>query len=112
MDNLNTHVLSSIYEKFDPEKAFRLARKLEIHYTPKHGSWLDMAEIELSALTAQCVGRRRIGTIEEMRNEVKAWSTSRNSRQKGIDWQFTTSDARTMLRPLYPVIKTERKCEF
>lgn len=107
MDNLNIHVNTSLYEKFDPEKAFRLAQRLEIHYRPKHGSWLDMAEIELSALTPQCVGKRRIGSMEEMVAEVQAWSTSRNSRQKGMGWQFTTPEARTKLKHLYPVIKTE-----
>lgn len=104
MDNLNTHVISSLYETFLPEEAFRIAQKLEIHYTPKHGSWLDMAEVELSALANECLGYRRIGTIEELNAEMKAWSTARNERQKGVDWRFTASDARIKLRHLYPEI--------
>jgi len=104
MDNLNTHVISSLYETFHPEEAFRLAQRLEIHYTPKHGSWLDIAEIELSALSAQCLGTRRIPTIELLDKELAAWETRRNANQKGVDWQFTTADARTKLKRLYPAI--------
>ena len=104
MDNLNTHVISSLYEAFQPEEAFRLAQRLEIHYTPKHGSWLDIAEIELSALAAQCLGDRRIPSIEALNKELSAWKTKRNTDQRGVDWQFTTADARTKLKRLYPVV--------
>ena len=104
MDNLNTHVISSFYETFAPEEAFRLAQRLEIHYTPKHGSWLDIAEIELSALTVQCLGNRRISSIEALNKELSAWKTQRNVNQKGVDWHFTTADARTKLKRLYPTI--------
>jgi hypothetical protein len=104
MDNLNTHVISSLYEAFLPEEAFRLAQRLEIHYTPKHGSWLDIAEIELSALAAQCLGTRRISNIETLNKELSAWETQRNANQKGVDWHFTTAHARTKLKRLYPVI--------
>ena len=104
MDNLNTHVISSFYEAFPPKEAFRLAQRLEIHYTPKHGSWLDIAEIELSALAAQCLGNRRIPSIESLNRELSAWTVRRNAAQKGVDWQFTTADARSKLKRLYPVI--------
>lgn len=104
MDNLNTHVVSSLYEAFSPEEAFRLAQRLEIHYTPKHGSWLDIAEIELSALAAQCLGTRRIPNIESLNKELSAWETRRNTSQKGVDWHFTADDARTKLKRLYPII--------
>ena len=103
MDNLNTHVISSFYETFPPEEAFRLAQRLEIHYTPKHGSWLDIAEIELSALAVQCLGNRRIPSIEALNKELSAWETQRNINQKGVDWHFTTADARSKLKRLYPV---------
>ncbi len=105
MDNLNTHSISSLYEAFPPEEAFRLAQRLELHFTPKHGSWLNIAEIELSALTNQCLAHRRIDTIEELRTEVMSWSVSRTANQKGVDWQFTTEDARVKLKSLYPVIE-------
>jgi hypothetical protein len=104
MDNLNTHTPSSLYETFPPDEAFRLAQKLEIHFTPKHGSWLDIAEVELSALAAQCLGSRRIGSIQTLNAELSAWHTQRNQKQKGVDWQFTTADARTKLKRLYPEI--------
>ena len=104
MDNLNTHVTSSFYETFQPEEAFRLSQRLEIHYTPKHGSWLDIAEIELSALAAQCLGDRRIPTIENLNKELRLWETKRNSDQKGVDWHFTNEEARTKLKRLYPLI--------
>ena len=104
MDNLNTHVISSFYETFPPEEAFRLAQRLEIHYTPKHGSWLNIAEIELSALAVQCLGNRRISSIKALNKELSAWETQRNVNQKGVDWHFTTADARTKLKRLYPVI--------
>jgi hypothetical protein len=104
MDNLNTHVVSSLYETFQPEEAFRLSQRMEIHYTPKHGSWLDIAETELSALAIQCLGDRRIPSIEALNKELLAWETKRNSTQKGVDWQFTTDDARIKLKRLYPII--------
>ena len=107
MDNLNTHTISSLYERFSPEKAFRLAQKLEIHYTPKHGSWLNIAEIELSALGSQCLGDRRIDNIEFLNNELSAWMVARNKKQKGVDWQFTSEDARIKLKRLYPVIEED-----
>ena len=105
MDNLNTHTIGSLYKCFSPEEAFRLAQKLEIHYTPKHGSWLDIAEIELSALSLQCFGCKRIPTIEALNNTLVTWYRSRNSAQKGVSWQFTTADARTKLKHLYPEVK-------
>lgn len=104
MDNLNTHTISSLYEAFSPDIARNLARRLEIHYTPKHGSWLNIAEIELSAMTKQCLNRR-IGTIDALKTELSAWEHERNFSQKGVDWQFTTPDARIKLKRLYPQIK-------
>jgi hypothetical protein len=104
MDNLNTYVISSFYETFPPEKTFHLSRRLEIHYTPKHGSWLDIAEIELPALATQCLGNRRIPSIGVFNKELFVWETKRNSKQKDVDWHFTTDDARTKLKRLYPVI--------
>jgi len=101
MDNLNTHNTSSLYETFEPQEARRLAERLEIHFTPKHGSWLNMAEIELSVLKGQCLDRR-IADIATMQAEVAAWEEDRNNRSKKIDWQFTTSDARIKLKGLYP----------
>jgi hypothetical protein len=101
MDNLNTHTTASLYEAFPPEEARRLAERLEIHYTPKHGSWLNMAEIELSVLQGQCLNRR-IPDIGTIRSEVDAWQTARNNKIKNIDWQFTTVDARIKLKRLYP----------
>lgn len=101
MDNLNTHDTASLYSAFPPQEARRLAERLEIHYTPKHGSWLNIAEIELSVLKRQCLAGR-IPCIEEMRSEVDAWNTDRNNRQSDIDWQFRTDDARIKLKRLYP----------
>src|SRR5882724_661256 len=101
MDNLNTHSPASLYETFQPEEARRLARRLEIHYTPKHGSWLNVAEIELSALNSQCLNRR-IPHIDLMRKEVAAWELDRNNRAATIDWRFTTEDARIKLKRIYP----------
>jgi hypothetical protein len=104
MDNLNTHVISSFYETFPAEEAFRLSQRVEIHYTPKHGSWLDIAEIELSALATQCLGNRRISSIEALNRELIAWEIKRNTNQRGVDWHFTTDDARAKLKRLYPII--------
>jgi len=104
MDNLNTHKISSLYETFEPQEAFRLAQRLEIHYTPIHGSWLNIAEIELSAMAAQCLGQRRIPGLMSMNEELAAWHTQRNQSQKGVDWHFSTKDARIKLKRLYPLI--------
>jgi len=101
MDNLNTHQVASLYEKFDAKEARRLAERLDIHYTPKHGSWLNMAEIELSALKGQCLDRR-IPDMATMRAEVAAWQNNRNNSMRTIDWQFTTAEARIKLKRLYP----------
>jgi hypothetical protein len=101
-DNLNTHTPSAFYEAFPPQVAYGLAQKFEFHYTPKHGSWLNIAECELSALALQCLGKRRIDSIEWLNNELSAWETDRNCRQKGVNWQFTTEDARRKLKRLYP----------
>lgn len=103
MDNLNTHSISSLYETFDPETAFNLAQRLEIHHTPKHGSWLNIAEIELSAMTTQCLNRR-IPNIEELQKQISSWEAQRNKSQKAVQWQFKTEDARIKLKHLYPVI--------
>ncbi len=101
MDNLNTHCLASLYEMFEPQEARRLAERLEIHYTPKHGSWLNMAEIELSALNGQCLDRR-IPDLEMMQSHIAAWENARNNRQPKIHWHFSTANARTKLKHLYP----------
>lgn len=103
MDNLNTHTISSLYETFSPDVALSLAKRLEIHYTPKHGSWLNIAEIELSALTIQCL-HRRIGCMEQLQQEVTAWEVTRNQAQKSVQWHFTTDQARGKLKHLYPII--------
>jgi len=101
MDNLNTHSIASLYTAFPPEEARRLAERLEIHYTPKHGGWLNIAEIEISVLKRQCLAGR-IDCIEKMRSEVAAWNTGRNNCQTKVDWQFKTDNARTKLKRLYP----------
>ena len=100
-DNLNTHTLAALYEAFPAEQARRLAARFEVHYTPKHGSWLNVAEIELSVLARQCLDRR-IGTAEELRREVGAWEEERNERAVEIRWRFTTADARMKPHRLYP----------
>ena len=105
MDHLNTHTAASLYEAFPPEQARRIAERLEVHHTPKHGSWLNMAEIELSVLAGQCLDRR-IGSKEELRREVEVWELDRNESQVGVNWQFTTAQARIKLRRLYPTIQT------
>ena len=101
MDNLNTHTTASLYLAFPPEKARSLANRLEIHYTPKHGSWLNIAEIELSVLKRQCLAVR-IDCIDKMRAKVMAWNNDRNNRQTKVDWHFKTVDARIKLKRLYP----------
>jgi hypothetical protein len=103
MDNLNTHVGGALYEAFPPAQARRILNKLEIHYTPKHDSWLNMAEIELSVLSRQCLDRR-IGTLRLLERDVAAWTQARNARATTVDWQFTTADARIKLKRLYPVL--------
>ena len=105
LDNLNTHTLAALYAAFPPEEAKRLREKLEFHYTPKHGSWLNMAEIELSVLSRQCLDRR-IPDQDTLRHETAAWVDRRNTAQATIDWQFTTADARVKLKKLYPVLKS------
>lgn len=104
-DRLNTHVPSSLYQAFEPAEAKRILDKLEFHYTPKHGSWLNMAEIELSVLSRQCLDRR-IPDKESLQLETAAWSSRRNRESRKIDWQFTTADARIKLKRLYPLIQT------
>ena len=101
MDNLNTHTIGSLYEAFDPSKALALAQRLEIHHTPKHGSWLNIAEIELSALARQCLDRR-IDNLEALNRELAAWEQATNADRRQVNWHFTTGDARTRLRHLYP----------
>jgi transposase len=103
LDNLNTHTLGALYETFPPAEARRLAAKLEIHFTPKHGSWLNMAESELSILARQCLSQR-IADEQTLRAETAAWVTDRNGRASKMEWRFTTEDARTRLRRLYPVL--------
>lgn len=103
MDNLNTHNLASLYAAFPPEKARNLANRLEIHFTPKHGSWLNISEIELSVLKRQCLAER-IDCIDKLRDKVEAWNIDRNNRQTKVDWQFRTKDARIKLKRLYPNI--------
>lgn len=103
MDNLNTHNGSSLYERFEPAEAKRILDKLEIHHTPKHGSWLNMAEIELSHLSRQCLDRR-LPNQETIEKEAMAWCKERNGKTVTIDWQFTTEDARIKLKKLYPTL--------
>jgi hypothetical protein len=102
-DNLNTHVKASLYKAFSPDEARRILNKLEFHYTPKHGSWLNMAEIELSVLNRQCLNRR-ISDKEILIQEVKAWEQQRNQNSSPVNWQFTTEDARIKLTRLYPSV--------
>ena len=102
-DNLNTHSPASLYEAFEPAEAKRLADRFEFHYTPKHGSWLDMAEIELGILGRQCLSRR-IDNVEDLRREAKAWNVARNAAGTKVDWQFTTETARIKLKRFYPSI--------
>ena len=103
MDNLNTHKPASLYKRFPAPEARRILKKLDIHYTPKHGSWLDMAEIELNVMTRQCLSRR-IDNIDTLRKELAAWESDRNNTDSKITWQFRTNDARIKLASLYPKI--------
>jgi hypothetical protein len=105
MDNLNTHVPGSLYEMFQPEKAKALWDRFEFVYTPKHGSWLNMAEIELNVITGQCLNRR-IDDIEIIRKETQAWQEARNNKNAKVNWQFTTKDARIKLSRLYPTLES------
>ena len=104
MDNLNTHKLASLYEAFPPDQARRIAERIEVHYTPKHGSWLNVAEIELSVLARQCLDRRS-ESAEALLRQLEPWEVERNDRAVGVNWQFTTADARVKLRRLYPAIE-------
>ena len=106
MDNLNTHHPASLYEAFEPAEARRIAERLEIHYTPKHGSWLNIAEIELGVLARQCLDRR-IPDQDVLRGEVASWETQRNRNGIRVDWRFTTQDARIKLKSLYPQSNTD-----
>ena len=103
-DNLNTHKPSAFYKVFPPEEAHRLACRLEIHFTPKHGSWLNIAECELAALSKQCL-KDRVPSLRELKKQVVRWSAERNKRQRGVDWRFTTKQARNKLKRLYPQIQ-------
>ena len=109
-DNLNIHKMASLYERFAPEEAHRITRKIEWHYTPEHGSWLNMAECELSVLQRPCLSRR-LPDIEVLRCEASAWERRRNRERVRIDWQFTTADARIKLKRLYPVLKKPQSLE-
>lgn len=106
MDNLNTHKPSSLYKVFPPEEARRIIKRLEIHYTPKHGSWPNIAEIELNVLTRQCLSRR-LETVDLLRSEIAAWEKERNRIQAKVIWHFQTGTARTKLISLYPVVENE-----
>lgn len=103
-DNLNTHAKGAFYEAFEPQRARALVRRLEFCYTPKHGSWLNIAENELSSMTRQCITGRRVGTIDELRLQTAAWHDHSNARQRGVDWQFKVGDARVKLKSIYPKI--------
>jgi hypothetical protein len=103
-DNLNTHTVASLYKAFGPQEARRLARRLELHHTPKHGSWLNLAECELSVMTRQCLGART-ADMASLARKTKAWERERNDRQQGVDWRFTTTDARIKLKRLYPQVQ-------
>jgi hypothetical protein len=105
-DNLNTHTKGAFYQAFPPEKAREYVRRIQFVYTPKHGSWLNVAECELSCLTSQCLSDRRIGTLDLLQSEIRAWSAAINSKQRGVDWQFTIDKARQKLKRLYPQIKS------
>lgn len=104
-DNLNTHTMGAFYEVFEPSRARAIVSRIEFHYTPKHGSWLNIAENELSCLTRQCVSTRRIGSVEELRSDTTAWHEDVNSLQRGVDWQMKIDDARCKLKSVYPKIK-------
>ena len=103
-DNLNTHTKGAFYEAFEPERARAYVQRIDFCYTPKHGSWLNVAECELSCLTSQCLRGRRIGELSELQREIGIWSDKTNAKQRGVDWQFRIDDARIKLRTVYPKI--------
>ena len=105
-DNLNTHTKGAFYEAFEPDIARAYLKRIKFCYTPKHGSWLNVAECELSCLTSQCMNGRRIGELTELHTEIGAWSDKTNAKQRGVDWQFRIENARTKLKRLYPKIKS------
>ena len=104
-DNLNTHTRGAFYEAFSAEKARELIKRIDFRYTPKHGSWLNIAENELSSMTRQCLKNRRMGDIDILRKQTGAWATATNTKQRGVDWQFTIGEARRKLKSVYPKIK-------
>jgi hypothetical protein len=104
-DNFNTHTRGAFYEAFPAEKAREIVKRIDFHYTPKHGSWLNISENELSSMTRQCLKNRRIGDIETLRKQTEAWATCTNTKQRDVDWQFTIGDARRKLKSVYPQIK-------
>lgn len=104
-DNLNTHTRGAFYEAFPVEKAREIVKRIDFCYTPKHGSWLNIAENELSSMTRQCLKNRRIGDIGTLHKQTEAWATSTNAKQRGVDWQFSIGDARRKLKSVYPKIK-------
>ena len=106
MDNLNTHTRGAFYETFSAKQARAYVQRIEFCYTPKHGSWLNVAECELSCMTSQCLAGRRIGELDVLQSEIKAWFERTNAKQRGVDWQFKIEDARRKLKRLYPKIKT------
>ena len=106
LDNLNTHTKGAFYEVFEPEQARAYVKRIEYCFTPKHGSWLNVAECELSCLSSQCLRDRHIGELDELQIEIAAWSESTNCKQRAVDWQFKIDDARQKLKRLYPKIKT------
>ena len=106
LDNLNTHTKGAFYEAFAPDRARAYLRRIEFCHTPKHGSWLNVAECELSCLTSQCLSGRRIGELTLLQTEIGTWSNKTNAKQRGVDWQFRIEDARVKLKRLYPKIKT------
>lgn len=105
-DNLNTHTKGAFYEAFEPDRARAYLRRIAFCYTPKHGSWLNVAECELSCMTSQCLRGRRIGELDHLQSEIHIWSDKTNVTQRGVDWQFRIDDARQKLKRLYPIIKT------
>ena len=102
LDNLNTHTRGAFYEAFPAEKARKIIQRIEFHYTPKHGSWLNIAECELSAMTRQCCKNRRFPNVEYLRKNIRAWSEKTNTKQRGVDWQFSVNNARNKLKSIYP----------
>ncbi len=106
LDNLNTHTKGAFYEVFEPTVARAYLKRIDFVFTPKHGSWLNVAECELSCMTSQCLAGRRLGELDDLQTEIAAWSSRTNEKQRGVDWQFKIDDARTKLKRLYPKIKT------